>query len=185
MSYYRRARLGLSTTENVLLSFGANAIVPGSGPVVAASAGLLAKLFGGSGEDARRQARVDWFALMASQGSVRAARFLIGGLTNTSGNERPMFQAAIAKLQGTAVMQQAELQGPWWDTSDNASSDKSRAAVTADLAAAGHAVSTTTSAAGGLMLPGMQSTAAFNYVPWLIGGAAVVGVFLFTGRSRR
>lgn len=193
MAYARQqhARLG-STSSAVALTLataGANALVPGSGTAVAVGAGLLTNLFGGAGRDAQRQARCDWFAAAAKQGSILAGRILLGGISNTAGNESPMYQKAVQQLASSAAMAQAELLGPYWDSSDDSASTKMRALVEQDLANSGIRTMTpttprTTATGGaGVMLPAMTTTAPFNYTPWLIGGG--VGLFLLTSGGRR
>lgn len=185
--YDRRGQV-LGDATSLLIGAGANLLVPGSGPIVAASSGILSNLFGGNGRDAQRQARADWFTQAAKQGSVTAARILLGGLTNTAGNESPMYQKAIASLANSPVLQQAESLGPYWDTTDDNASTKMRARVESELqAAAGSSIATTTVIpTHTTMLPGMTSTASFNYLPYvLVGGGLLAVLALSGGRKRR
>ncbi len=191
MAYVRRRALG-STTSTLLLSAGANVLVPGSGPIVAVGASLLGNLFGGAGRDAQRQARVDWFNAAAHQNppSVIAARVLLGGITNTAGNESPMWQRAVQSLQGSSVLAQAEALGPYWDSSDDDSSSKMRARVETELMQlqqAGGSDNSTgmpSSSTRAQMLPAMQTTAPFNWTPFVIAGGLGAAALLFSSRRR-
>lgn len=80
------------------VAFGANTVVPGSGPVVAAAqgSGLLDSVFhGGAATDAKRKARVQWVIDLARQGSVTAAKLILEAPDHVAGNEDPMWQAAV------------------------------------------------------------------------------------------
>lgn len=72
----------------------------------------------GNATDDARQARADYFGQLANAGNVAAARILIGGTQNTSGNEAPMWQVWIDACKQTPIglqtMQAAEYLGAWW-----------------------------------------------------------------------
>jgi hypothetical protein len=72
----------------------------------------------GNATDDARQARADYFGNLAVAGNVAAARILLGGTLNTSGNEAPMWQAWIdaARLTplGLQTVQAAQYFGAWW-----------------------------------------------------------------------
>lgn len=88
--------LGFSLTD-AAISFGGNAIVPGSGPVIAAvtGSGLLDQFFGGgAATDRKRLERVEWTLALARRGSVTAAKVILEAPNNVGGNERPMWEKA-------------------------------------------------------------------------------------------
>lgn len=200
----RRRPLGdVSAGTTALISTGANLIVPGSGPIIAVGTGILNSLFGGN-QDAVRQAREQVFEQGAKQGSITAGRIMIGGTLNTASHESPMYQAGIQRLQqdpvGAKVMAAAALAGPYWDTTDNASSDKMRALIENELLQLKNAPSSSsTSPASTLFqapastptpvrIAGMTTTAPYNWAPWIIAGAlglAVVLPFVVGPSSRR
>lgn len=90
----------------------------------AAYAGIknLIGLFGSNQEDRNRAARAQYFAQLAADGNVNAARVLYGGLANTASHERPMYQAAIDAVNqtqaGAAALAQAQIAGPYWSDTD-------------------------------------------------------------------
>jgi hypothetical protein len=210
----RRPALGAISATDALIGIGANALLPGSGPVVVASASVLRNLLGGAGRDAQRRARRDWFEAAAKQGSVVAARVLLGGITETAGNESPMYEEAVRRLTGTPVMDEAMRQGPWWMRGDDDSSSGMRARIEAEIRAMGGTVPNQPVGSGGntsnagaqvvntmspdrgttmlptpngtrpQMLPGMTTTAAYNYMPWIIGGGVVLAAVMLSGRRR-
>ena len=179
--------LGLSAGTTALVSTGANLLVPGSGPIVAVGSGILSSLFGND-RDATRLAREQWFEQGAKQGSVIAARILIGGTQNTGGNEIPYYQAGINRLladpRSAPTMRAALNAGAFWDSTDDAVSSKMRAAVENELlqlassspmpAGSGGTITGPTSPSSPHMLPPMTTTAPYNWWPWIIGGAGVV-----------
>jgi hypothetical protein len=82
----------------------------------------------GNATDDARQARADYFGNLARNGNVAAARIIIGGTQNTSGNESPIWSAWIDALRqtplGLQTLQAAQYLGAWWpvgssDTTDN------------------------------------------------------------------
>jgi hypothetical protein len=107
-----------------------------------------------------------------------------------------------------AVMAAAQAAGAYWhygsDAGKNPLSPQLRQEITADLRARGiqypsggqyiatrigSTGSTTSSSSGGVTgatgattLPGMTTTAAFNWTPYLIGGAGLIGLLAFTRR---
>lgn len=208
MSYYVRGRrppLGLSAGSTALVSTGANVVVPGSGPIVAVGLGVLDSLFGGA-RDKARQARETWFEQGARQGSVTSARVLIGGTQNTGSNERPMYEAGIQRLladpRTASTMRAAQTLGPYWDSTDNETSDKMRAAVERELIELSTPVPGSTSfvpaAPSTAPLPSTSNgapqfapavTAPSNWWPWALGAAGVLGAVLILpqiiGPSRR
>lgn len=193
MSYYvqaaRRPPLGLSAGTTALVAAGGNVLIPGSGPVIAVGAGIFNALFGGN-KDASRQAREQVFEQAARQGSVVAARVLIGGTQNTASHEIPMYRDGINKMladpRTAPTMQAAQSQGAYWDSSDNETSDKMRAAVENELIALGRVVpsaggaSTSSTPATGTTatLAPVVARAGFNWVPWALGGTGVVAALL-------
>jgi len=190
MGYYLN---GAATTTAI--SVGANLLVPGSGPIVAVGSNVLENLFGGAGEDAARQARVDWFTQAARQGSVIAARMIIAGPANVGGNEKPMWQKAITAIAGTPALAQASQLGPSWDSGDDRWSSRTRARVETELEGMGQSGAVASSGSSGAYqapstvgvgsgivrsIQGMTTTAPFNYTPWLLG-ASLVGLVVFVG----
>jgi hypothetical protein len=178
---------------------------PGGGAAGAAVGnnlpGILTNLFGGSGRDAQRQARADWVTEQALAGSVLAARMIIAGPANVASNEDPIWNnaRAIVQAQRPDVLNAAIGQGPYWDTTDNDSIDKTRAKINAELAT----LNATAYAQPGVpTLPVMQSTAttlpptsypavapaASGINPLFIVGAglaALVGLVLLITHGRR
>lgn len=194
MGYYvsgagRRAVLGLSSTQTTaLVATGANMVIPGSGPLVAVGASVLSNLFGGAARDAKRQARETWFEQAARQGSILAARVLIGGTQNTAGNESPMYRDGISRLsndpRSSGTMATANSIGPYWRTDDNDTADKMRAEVEAELLASAQVVPAPSSSSSSGYTPagtsvatyapaGAPGSASFNWKPWAIGAGAV------------
>ncbi len=190
---------GAATTTAI--SVGANLLVPGSGPIVAVGSSVLENLFGGAGEDAARQARVDWFTQAARQGSVIAARMIIAGPANVGGNEKPMWQKAIQAIAGTPALAEASQLGPAWDSSDDRWSSRTRAAVESELEQKGQSgtvassgsssayqAPTTVGVTPGIVhaIQGMTTTAPYNYTPLLLlGGGLLVAAFVVPTLSRR
>lgn len=87
-----------------------------------------------------QQARADWFTNQAIVGkSVLAARVLLGGTANTASKEQAIYRAALLQLAKAApdVLTAAYAGGDYWDTSDDATSSKMKAAVLDDLASQG------------------------------------------------
>lgn len=173
-----------------------------AGPVaVTLGADLLGGFFhGGAATDATRQARADWFGTNAIQGrSVMAARILIGGTQNTASHESPMYDAEIAKVaaQQPNVMNAAYAAGPYWDTTDDATSSKMRALVTQEVASNGIAPVTpatytganagtslvTTTPSVRLVAPASSVSSTMMY--WVLGGIVVVlGIAFLVSRRR-
>lgn len=198
MGFYvssRRPPLGLTTGQTALISTGANAVIPGSGPLVAVSLGVLNNLFSGGARDEKRKAREEWFEQAARQGSPLAGRVMIGGTQNTGGNEIPYYRDGINRLladpRTAPTMAAAQAAGAYWDSTDNETSDKMRAAVENELRAiaqvvdVGSSIAPSSSSSSGpsgssnaTMLPAMRTTAAFNWWPWALG-AAGLGLAVF------
>jgi hypothetical protein len=188
-SYVHGDRLGVSAGTTALVSTGANVIVPGSGPIVAVGISVLNSLFSGN-QDAARLAREQWFEQAAKQRSPTAARVMIGGTTNTASHEIPFYQAGIQRLladpSSAPTMQAALAVGGYWDSTDNATSDKMRALIENELEQLATTIPTTPSgpvpgAAGGRaqQLPPVVTRAPFNWTPYLLAGAAgVVALFV-------
>lgn len=182
MSFSRRSRLGFFLIDDLLEAASA---VKGVGSLVSNASGMFDS---GKSTDQKRLARANFFRDSALAGSVTAGRYLLGGLANVAGNEKPYYTAAWAQLVGDPtglgeqVSQEATAQGALWNTSDVAG-DPSKSAMIADvqtdLKAIGKQVaaptttvtttgtSTTTSA---VPLQAMHSTAPFNWTPIVIGG---------------
>jgi hypothetical protein len=186
--------LGLSAGTTALVSTGANVVVPGSGPIVAVGIGVLNSLFGND-RDAKRLAREQWFEQGGKQGSPTAARVLIGGTQNTGSNEIPFYQAGIKRLLADPLsaptMQRALSIGPYWDTTDDAESSNMRALVENELlsltSTPPSGPSSTSGGAGGgaHTLPAMTTTAPYNWLPWILGGAGVVAAAVVLPRISR
>jgi len=194
MSYYvgygRRPALGYSIGTTALVATGANLIVPGSGPIVAVGAGLLSSLFGGD-QDASRQAREQWFEQGGRQGSIWADRVMLGALQNTASHEIPYYQDGINRLlsdpRTAPTMVTAKSIGPYWDSSDNATSDKMRALVETELIQLGQTAPSSSSfpstvtyptvtpapSSAGVRLPAMVTTAPVNWMAWALGAAGL------------
>lgn len=194
MSYVRRAPARLGSAETTaLLTAGANAIVPGSGTVIGIAA-TLSHLFGGNATDAARLKRVNWTGDMARQRSMTASRIIVAGPFNTSGNEHQMWTAMLPAIPADLLAAvRAENPNGWWpvgqaDFFTDVNGATHTQIVNEARAAGGtgfSTVSTTATPTSGSTLPGMTTTAPFNYTPWLIGGAAVVGVLALSSRRRR
>jgi hypothetical protein len=82
----------------------------------------------GNATDDARQARADYFGQLAVLGNVAAARIVLGGTQNTSGNEQPDWFGWVDAMKGTPLglqtFQAAYNLGAWWpvgssDTVDN------------------------------------------------------------------
>lgn len=164
---------------------------PAGGATAAVLPGILSNLLGGAGRDAQRLARDQWFEAQALAGSVWAARILLGGVSNTAGNESPYYSASVSKvtMQRTDVMNAAyNAGGAYWDTTDNASSDKMRALVNNELATMGL---TAVGAPGATTLPLMTTTASASAsrglstyaVLGIVLGLVVIVVLVVRGRK--
>jgi len=92
-------------------------------------------LTGGAKRDADRQARADAFGNAALHGSIIAARYVLGGITNTASHESPMYSAWKSKLEALVpeLMQQAEAAGPLWDVGDTTDGHHAASAITDEL----------------------------------------------------
>lgn len=97
------------------------AIVGGvaGGPAGAVAGSQVGSIFGtstGNATDQARQARVNYFANLASQGNVAAMQLILGAPPNVSGNEQPMWVNAANALRSAApdVYNQAQQAGPAW-----------------------------------------------------------------------
>lgn len=163
---------------------------PAGGAAGGALPGILSNLFGGAGRDAQRKARADWFTAQAIAGSVTAARVVLGGLANTASHEQPFYQAGVTTItaQNPAVMNLALSAGPYWDTTDNDSSDKMRALVNNELATLG--LTAVGHASGAATLPLSVTTAtrvpASSAVsPLAIAGAVLAVVVVLVVATRR
>jgi hypothetical protein len=93
----------------------------GGGPAgAAAGAGTVSTIFGqiqgGTAVDQARQARVNYFANLASQGNVAAMQLILGAPPNVSGNEQQMWTNAANALRSAApdVYSAALQDGPAW-----------------------------------------------------------------------
>lgn len=162
---------------------------PAGGATAGALPGILSNLFGGAGRDAQRKARADWFTAQGVQGSVTAARVVLGGLANTASHEQPFYQEGVKTITAEApgVMNLALAAGPYWDTTDNDSSDHMRALVNNELATLGL---TATAAPGVHTLPLMTTTASAGsssagVSPFLLAGAALLVVLLIVFAVRK
>lgn len=89
-----------------------------AGATVAASgtSAIFGQVASGNATDQARQARVNYFANLASQGNVAAMQLILGAPPNVSGNEAPMWQNAANALRQAApdVYSQASQLGPAW-----------------------------------------------------------------------
>jgi hypothetical protein len=191
MGYVRRERLG-STAGTALVAAGANLLVPGSGTAIGIISSL-SSLFGGSATDAARLKRVQWTLDMAKQRSRTAVAIILAAPLNTSGNEHAMWTAVLPAVPADLLAAvRAETPNGWWPSGQpdffTDVGGPTHTTIVAEARAAGGTgfatVSTTAAPAGGSSLPGMTTTAPFNYTPWLIGGAALVGVFALSRRRR-
>lgn len=196
MSYSRPA-LGFFGVDDIAA---ASAVASGAGKVISSVTNLFDP---GKSRDQQREARANFFRDAALLGSITAARYLIGGTQNTGGNERPYYQAAISKLQGTPIGQQAysqaQIQGALWAAGipdpqgtqsmvDNVKRDLQQLQQAAPPAPTNTpnlptmgvpstsypSPSPSVLTSGAHPLPGMTTTAPFNYTPWLIGGGAAL-----------
>lgn len=123
-----------------LLATGATTALSGIAGTVGSDLSKIAtNLFGGGARDAQRQVRVDWFVQAAIEGSVTAGRVIIAAPQNVGSNEAKQWQAGYTKAQAgnPTVMAQALSAGPYWDSSDNATSDKTRTLCLQELAQIG------------------------------------------------
>jgi hypothetical protein len=155
--------------------------------------GILTNLFGGAGRDAQRQARVDLMTSLAiDSGSVLAMRVILGGPANVGSNEDPMWIKAADKVrQARPDVYNAAINagGPYWDSTDNDSMDKTRAKINAELAQSDmNAIGTRDVTT----LPLMQTTASTltgapgaGVSPIVIGVTALVLVALLVVFSKR
>jgi hypothetical protein len=191
---YQRSLGAVSAGATALISTGANVVVPGSGPIIAVGLSVFNSLFGGN-QDAARQAREQVFEQAARQGSPTAARIMIGGTQNTASHEIPYYQDGIKRLladpRSAPTMQQGFALGPYWDSTDNATSDKMRALVENELEQLATTVPTTStggnvpSSSSPQQLPPVRTVAPFNWTPLLLAGAAGVGAFVILPRIIR
>lgn len=189
-----------------LVSAGANAIVPGSGAFVGTALSLFGGMFGTNTEDKTRMARVQYFYDLAAGGNVAAAQLMAGAIPDVSGNEQPYWQHALTQLQtaNPAVYNAAAMGGPIRTTGmgDSPENYPHMRAIALNWAAnnapvgvanpsspasytPGGTVVTRTAAQS---LPGMTTTAGYNWMPVVAGVSAValVAVFAFgPHRSRR
>lgn len=190
MGYAPRYPLG-SITTTALVSAGANAIVPGSGPVVAVGFSVLNNLFGGAGRDAQRQARVDWFTQGAKQGSVWAARVILAAPSNVGSNEARQWQNAVSQVlstaRGNAAWSTANQLGGYWDSTDDSMSSKMRAKVENELIAAAQNTASNVGTAGGsrVVSPALMNQAGFDWTPVLLLGGVGLAAAAFRGGRRR
>jgi len=160
-------------------------------------------LFGaGAARDQVRDARAQWFTQAALLGSPLAARILIAGLTKTGGvtKEIERYQNGIATVRasgpdGASLITRAQQAGGFWIDGDNETSDQMRAAVNRELQSMdvdpGTVPNMVTNYAGGSTmpsvtgLPAVQTTAPFNWMPYLlVGGAVAVALFVSQSGKR-
>jgi hypothetical protein len=158
----------------------------------------------GAHTDAVRLARANFFRDAAEAGSVTAGRYILGGLQNVAGNEKPYYTAAQAAVlasaePGPTVMQEAALQGAKWNRNDVAGDPNKSAMITdvqTDLrtiaasvpspvsapTSTGTTLTTagTSSVTGVHTLPGMTTTAPFNWAPYAISGGIALAAVLFS-----
>lgn len=87
-----------------------------AGGVVGAAVSIFGQIAGGTAVDQARQARVNYFANLASQGNVAAMQLILGAPPNVSGNEQQMWVNAANALRSQApdVYNAAEQAGPAW-----------------------------------------------------------------------
>jgi hypothetical protein len=93
----------------------------GPAGAVAGSTGasaIFGQITGGTAVDQARQARVNYFANLASQGNVAAMQLILGAPPNVSGNEQQMWVNAANALRTAApdVYSAALQAGPAWLT---------------------------------------------------------------------
>lgn len=160
----------------------------------------------GKTRDEQRQARADFFQQAAIAGSVTAMRYILGGLQNTASHEIPMYQAAASAVQSARpdVYQEATLQGAKWAAGipDPGGTQSMINDVKTDLLALAVAPPATpptnpngsspsSPGSGGsstgtthppVNLPGMHTTAPYNYTPVLLVGGVVAAALLLRKR---
>lgn len=186
MGYARRpARLGSITST--LVTAGANAIVPGAGTAIS----TLQRLFGGgSATDAQRLQRVNWTLGMARQRSTTAVAIILAGPSNTSGNEHQMWTTVLPEVPADLLASvRASMPNGWWPVGQadffTDVNGATHTQIVNEARAAGGTGFVSTSSPTATALPGVTTTAGFNYVPWVLGGAAVLGVVVLSRRRRR
>lgn len=173
-----------SATSTLLISSGANAIVPGSGAVVAAGLGIFGKLFGGA-DDARKQ-RVAWTLAQANAGSPTAAALIVAAPENVADDEKGFWRTAFTQIDPTVLSLSTRLYpfGLWPKGQPDFYSDvngQTHRAIVSEV----NQVNQTPPVPSSTTLPGMRSTAPFNWTPILIGGGLTLGAIAFAGRRRR
>lgn len=172
-------------------------LVPG-GNVANVALSLFSGIFGTSQDDKDRMARVQYFYNLAAGGNVAAAQEMAGAIFDVADDEKGYWQKALQQLAtaNPAVSQAAAAGGPIRTTGlgDTAKNYPHMQAIALNWAAANPPVgNVTTLSPGGqvvsrasTLLPGMTSTAPYNWTPVLVGvgSAAVLASVLFGGRRR-
>lgn len=162
------------------VSAGVN-LLPG-GNYISTAFDVATDLFGGTSTvDQQRKARADYFGQLAMSGNVNAARILIGGTQNTSGNEIPYWQSWLQQLQATAAGQQtlaqAQQLGAWWPV--GSSDTVTNYPIMRNFAASWAASNTV---AGGIanvfgLNPSSAAATSRSVQPFLIAGAVAAGAY--------
>lgn len=174
------------------------------GPGGAAAGTSIGSLvsFGNGSTDAQRQARVTWMLQAAQAGSVLAAAIVDAGPANTASHEAPMWATAWNAVP-QAVKNAALAQYPngYWPVGQPFDMMTQRQQIAAELQAKGVPATATgaTPTPGGLPiqpipgtgvistgaigLPGMLSTAGYNWLPMAM--IAAVGIYALTSKKGR
>lgn len=191
MAYVRRRRTPLSgTTSTLLLSAGANAVVPGSGAFVGTGLSILDSLFGGTATNDKRVVRVNWTLQEANQGSTTAAALIVAAPDNVANDEAGYWRTALTKVNPMVLAQSTALYpfGLWPKGLPDFYTDvtgQTHQAIVREVQAAGGSPTSPTPAAQ--MLGPMTSSAPYNYVPVLIVGGLSLAAFFYaqSGNRRR
>lgn len=195
MSYPRQRRALGNTASTLLLSTGANALIPGSGVFVGTGLSFLNSFFGGGADDARKK-RAAWTLQEANQGSPTAAALIVAAPDNVANDEAPFWRAALAQVNPQILAYSTQLYpfGLWPKGQPDFYTDVGGATHQQILkevsGAGGISSSPATVSSQGTALPPMQTTAPFNWTPiWIAGGLGAIAVgFAVTrprGRRRR
>lgn len=201
----RRRPLGDISTS-ALLGAGANAIVPGSGAIVGTVAGLASTLLGNGSVDKQRADRANWFGNAAVQGSPLAARLVLDAQSQVSANEwQHQWQLWVTQIPQAVRDAAAALPMAWPVGGGDFNMTAQKNAVLAQLNAL-HTAAPASSSSSSLtmpssgylppsmsprptMLPGMVTTAPFNWTPLLLGSGILAAALLLAqltgGRGRR
>ena len=197
---------GLGSLTSIIGGLIGGAVGGPAGAAIGTSAGSSLSAFTGN-QDAQRQQRVNWMLQAAQQGSTLAAAIIYGGPANTASHEQGMWASAWQQIP-PAIQQAAIAAYPTgaWPVGADFNMTTDRQAIVTQLqqlgvrATTGNPTSPTpsglpttpipgtgltpTTPTLGFTLPGMTTTAGYNWLPVaLIGGAAIIA--LTSGKKGR